>query len=170
MTIPSQTVTAAMAAVGLAIISVLGACGDDQPQVSIEDHLEVVAGRQLSPAEVERQLDVATTMCGMDLALLTEIWAELPERQMAFQDFVFGIHCPDHIVDYALATGRALSDEAAAALEEQESRPASTSSTLRLPSSTTTSTITGPADSGDIRSTTTTATPGFTITAPPTDG
>ena len=137
-------------AVGLVIGSLLGACSDDTPQVSIEDHLELIAGRQLTPAEVERQLEVATTLCAMDITLLAEIWAELSERQLAFQDFVFGTYCPQHSVDYALATGRALNGEAEAALIEQENQPPeSTSSTLRLPSPSTT------------------VTPGSTITAPP---
>lgn len=157
-------------AVGLVIGSLLGACSDDTPQVSIEDHLELIAGRQLTPAEVERQLEVATTLCAMDLTLLAEIWAELSERQLTFQDFVFGTYCPQHSVNYALATGRALNGEAEAALIEQQNQPPeSTSSTLRLPSTTTSipATTAGPAAPGESRSTTTTVTPGSTITAPP---
>lgn len=158
-------------AMGLVIGSLLGACSDDTPQVSIEDHLELIAGRQLTPAEVERQLEVATTMCDMDLTLLAEIWGELSERQLAFQDFVFGTHCPELSVDYALATGRAVNDAAEAALVKRENQPPeSTSSTLRLPSlstSSTTATTAGPVAPGESRSTTTPS--GFTITAPPTE-
>ncbi len=169
-----RTAMAELAALGLIVVSLLAGCSDDTPQVSIEDHLELIAGRQLTPAEVERQLEVATTMCGMDTTLLAEIWAELSERQLAFQDFVFGTYCPELSVDYALATGRALNAEAESALLEQQNLPPeSTSSTLRLPSlsSTTTAaptTMTGPANPGGSRSTTTTTAPASTITAPPT--
>ena len=160
-------------AMSLVMGSLLAACSDDTPRVSIEDHLELIAGRQLTPAEVERQLEVATTMCDMDLTLLTEIWAGLSERQLAFQDFVFGTHCPELSVDYALATGRAVNDAAEVALTERETQPPeSTSSTLRLPSlstASTTATTTGPMAPTGPRSTTTTARSAFTITAPPTE-
>lgn len=125
----------------LAGASLVVGCSDDTPQVSIEDHLEAIAGRQLTPAEVERQLQVASTMCGMDLTLLTEIWGRLSERDMTFQDFVFGTECPDRSVDYALATGRALNASAESALEQKP--PESTSLTLRLPSRSTTTTRPG---------------------------
>lgn len=157
---------------GLLVALLVAGCSDDAPQISIDDHLELIAGRPLTPAEVERQLEVATTMCGMDTTLLVEIWAELSERQLVFQDFVFGTYCPEYSVDYALATGRALNPEAEAALLEEQTRPPeSTSSTIRLPSlsSTTTSTIDGPADPANPRTTTTAAPPDPTITAPPTE-
>jgi hypothetical protein len=170
-----RTAMAELAALGLIVVSLLAGCSDDTPQVSIEDHLELIADRQLTPAEVERQLEVATTMCGMDTTLLAEIWAELSERQLAFQDFVFGTYCPELSVDYALATGRALNPEAESALlERQNLPPESTSSTLRLPSLSSTTTVTpattaGPGNSGGSRSTTTTTAPASTITAPPTE-
>ena len=42
-------------------------------------------------------------MCSFDTKVLTEIWPRLDARQLEFQDFVFGQHCPDRLSVYEAA-------------------------------------------------------------------
>ena len=125
--------------VALAIAA--AACGDDRPEITIEQRLESIVGEDLTPADVEYRLEVASTLCATDLDILELMWSSMSARQLRFQDFVFGTHCPQRSIDYAVATGRALTPEAHNALSvgagtSTETDPAatdSTPSTLSLP-------------------------------------
>lgn len=132
----------------LGIVTV--ACGDDSPEITVEQRLESIVGEDLTPAEVERRLEVASTLCATDPVILELIWNSMSAQQLRFQDFVFGTHCPQRSVEYAVATGRSLTPEANSALAtgagmETETDPSpgtitdsTTPSTLSLPTSTTT--------------------------------
>ncbi len=111
-------------ALAISVAIVAAGCGDDGPEVTNEQLLESIAGEDLTPAEVERQLQVASTLCRTDLQVLELMWPTMSARQLRFQDFVFGTHCPQRSVDYALSTGRSLTAEAHAALAaEAEADP-----------------------------------------------
>ncbi len=131
-----------------ALTLLLVACGDDSPEITVEQRLESIAGEDLTPAEVERRLEVASTLCATDAGVLELIWSSMSARQLRFQDFVFGTHCPQRSVEYAVVTGRSLTPEAHTALangarKATESNPVpdeTTPSTLILPTTTTTTT------------------------------
>lgn len=128
---PSPTLAPVLA--GLAALAMLSACGDEpEPELSVETQLEAAAGRELTPTEIARQIEIADTLCGMNDDVLAAIWDQLEDSQLAFQDFVFGSHCPDRSVTYGLATGRTLTPEARVAAAEQEDNEP-TSSTIELP-------------------------------------
>lgn len=128
----------------------LTACSEDTPEITIEQRLERIAGEDLTPAEIERQLEVASTLCATDSDVLGHLWTAMSARQLRFQDFVFGTHCPQRSVEYAVVTGRSLTPEAHSALSSgagtaTETDPTTdavadptTPSTLNLPTSTTT--------------------------------
>ncbi len=94
----------------------LTACSEDSPEITIEQRLESIAGEDLTPAEIERQLEVASTLCATDPDVLKHLWTPMSARQLRFQDFVFGTHCPQRSVEYAVITGRSLTAEAHSAL------------------------------------------------------
>ena len=139
-----------MTAVGFAtaLALALSSCGEDAPEITIEDRLESIAGVELTPAEIQRQLDIADTLCQSELQILERVWSSMSANQMRFQDFVFAEHCAERSIEYATVTGRALTVEAHIALTQDPTSTsagttASTSQTLPLPSSsdsTTTST------------------------------
>lgn len=79
------------------VLLVLSGCGRGGDELTIEEQLEKLAGRDLTTAEVEEQLAMADLMCGFDGRVLTEIWDKLDARQLEFQDFVFGQRCPDRL-------------------------------------------------------------------------
>ena len=127
------------------------ACSDDRPEFTIEQRLESIAGEDLTPAEVERRLEVASILCATDGEVLELMWSSMAARQLRFQDFVFGTHCPQRSVEYAVSTGRSLTPEAHSALatgagatidtETGTDSPtdSTTPSTLSLPTTTTSS-------------------------------
>jgi len=123
------------------------ACSDESPEITVEQRLESIAGEDLTPAEVERRLEVASTLCATDPGVLELMWTSMTARQLRFQDFVFGTHCPQRSVEYAVVTGRSLTPEAHSALATgagtaTETGPITddtTPSTLILPTTSTTS-------------------------------
>jgi hypothetical protein len=75
-------------------------CGSDEPDLTVEQHLSKLAGRELTRTEVNEQLELADLLCGFNRRLLERIWLQLDARQLEFQDFVFGEHCPERISSY----------------------------------------------------------------------
>lgn len=120
---------------GVMVATVLAtACtSDDPPAISVEEELESIAGQELTPADVERQLDVASTLCRVDLSVLHVMWESMSADQMRFQDYVFGRHCPERSVEYALATGRSLTPEAHGAVNNGSTTTSGPGPTLPLP-------------------------------------
>jgi hypothetical protein len=85
----------------VAVLSLLVAgCGGTGDELTTEQQLEKLAGRTLTSTEVDERLALADTMCGFDDHVLTEIWDQLDPRQLEFQDWVFGQHCPDRLAAY----------------------------------------------------------------------
>jgi len=126
-------------------IMLLAACRDDAPEITIEDKLESIAGSDLTPAEIQRQLEVADTLCRTELEILTRMWDSMSDRQLRFQDFVFGDRCAERSLEYASATGRAPTAEAQEMLTESTSiTDGSTGQTLPLPDSLISTTSTTP--------------------------
>ena len=120
----------------IALLLVATACRDDRPEITTEQRLESIAGQDLTPAEVERQIEVATTLCQTDVQILALMWDSMTATQLRFQDYVFGDHCPQRSVDYALATGRSLTAQAHQAIVNQTTtttRGPTTAQTLPLP-------------------------------------
>ncbi len=125
---------AIVGAVGIAFSSF----GEDRPEITIEDKLERIAGEDLTPAEIQRQLQVASTLCQSDIDVLSRMWDSMTAQQLRFQDYVFGTHCPIRSIEYAVATGRSLTVEAHEYLSGDNGTPPSSDSTdqtLPLPSS-----------------------------------
>lgn len=87
---------------GLGALSTLagGGCGADDSELTTEEMLEKLAGRHLSAVEVAEQLELADLLCGFDNQVLVAVWDELNPRQLEFQDFVFGHHCPERLSLY----------------------------------------------------------------------
>lgn len=137
-----MAVGASLLTLTMAMLSLSG-CGDGRPEVTIEDQLESIAGEQLTPAEIQRRLDIADTLCQTNVDILERMWKSMSAQQLRFQDFVFGTRCPERSVEYATATGRALTAEAHQYLVESTTTTAAvTGQTLSLPDSLTGSTTT----------------------------
>ncbi len=97
----------------LAIGLLAGACGgDEEPELTLEDRLEVIEGRPLTAVEVADRLSTASALCEMDEPILDAVWRRLSEDQLEFQDFVFAHICPDRSIFYAGLTGRYVTEEA----------------------------------------------------------
>ena len=133
----------AVVAVGAAV-AIYRLRGDAEPELTIEERLELIEGRSLTAAEVSGLLDVGQALCDLDDAVLDEIWIRLDEDQLDFQDFVFAHLCPERSTLYAASTGRYVTEEAeksgvttststAATSAPPSSRP-STSTATRPPS------------------------------------
>ena len=103
-------VRVAVAIVGLALIA--AACGDSEPEVTMAERLADVEGRELTETELNDRLAVGATLCGMSDGVLDALWRTLNERQLNFQDVVFGHICPERSVFYAGLTGRYVTQEA----------------------------------------------------------
>ncbi len=98
--------------------------------ITIEERLESIAGADLTPAEVEAtRLDVASTLCRTEFQVLEIMWSSMSARQLRFQDFVFGTHCPERSIEYAVVTGRSLTPEAHSALATGAGTSTDTNST-----------------------------------------
>ena len=115
-------------AVALAVAAglVAAACGDDgKPEPTIEERLAAVEGRQLSPTEVSRQLDLAGALCRLGDEVLDALWFRLDDDQLGFQDVVFGYICPERAVLYAGHTGRYVTEDAeSSGVSTSTTRPA----------------------------------------------
>ena len=81
-------------------MAVLAGCGGGSSELTTEEQLEKLAGRPLTSAEVVEQLELADFLCGFDNRVLVEIWMQLDARQLEFQDYVFGQHCPERLSVY----------------------------------------------------------------------
>lgn len=92
---------AGAAILGLGLL--LAGCGTSDPELTTEQFLEKLKGRPMTSIEVDEQLELAELFCGFQGPMLNEIWARLDARQLEFQDFVFGQHCPDRLSVYAAA-------------------------------------------------------------------
>lgn len=84
-----------MALVATAMAVSLAGCGGGDEDLTTAEQLEKLAGRRLTEAEVDEQLALADLLCGFDDRVLARIWDQLDARQLEFQDYVFGQHCPD---------------------------------------------------------------------------
>ena len=87
----------------LLALGLLASCGAAEDELTTEQQLEKLVGRPLTSTEVDEQLALADTMCAFDDDVLSEIWYQLDARQLEFQDWVFGQHCPDRLPDYEAA-------------------------------------------------------------------
>ncbi len=92
-------------ALGLAV-GLLVSCSSSDPEPSTAELLAELEGRELSPAEVAEREQVAQVLCGLDDAVLVELWGRLSVPQLEFQDFVFGRQCPERNALYGQTTGR----------------------------------------------------------------
>lgn len=130
----------ALALAGLALVA--SGCGDDEPPpLTIEERLSLVAGRDLTTAELNTQLELGDLLCGMTDEVLDATWLRLDDEQLAFQDVVFGHMCPQRAVLYAGHTGRYVTDEAIeSGVTTSTTRPTTTTAG-RLTSSTQTSQV-----------------------------
>ena len=97
----------------LAVVLLASACGgEEEPELTLEDRLEVIEGRPLTAVEVADRLSVASALCELDEPILDAVWRRLSEEQLEFQDFVFAHICPDRSIFYAGLTGRYVTEEA----------------------------------------------------------
>jgi hypothetical protein len=83
-----------------ALAGPLAGCASGEPDLTIEQHLAKLAGRPLSQTELDDRLELADLLCGFDRRVLERIWVRLDARELEFQDFVFGEHCPERISSY----------------------------------------------------------------------
>ncbi len=98
-------------AIFLVLLLVAAACSNPEPEITRAELLAEVEGRELSEAEVEERTQVMQALCRMDDAVLLEMWSEMNNEQLAFQDIVITEECPQRINLYATATGRFVADE-----------------------------------------------------------
>ena len=90
----------------LALTSGAVACNDEPSEPTAADLLAELEGRSLTPAEVAAREQVGQLLCGLDDAVLLDVWDRLTPTQLEFQDFVFSRQCPERNELYARATGR----------------------------------------------------------------
>ncbi len=149
-----QAIRTNLIAPALTAALLLSACtGGDEPELTVEERLAAIEGRELTPSEVSERLVVAESLCRLDDPVLDRLWRQLDDDQLEFQDFVFDYQCPERSILYASHTGRYVTAEA----EESGVVP----STTRPPSTTTTrSPLPTTSDApGTISTSTTTETP-----------
>lgn len=121
----------------LALAVLAAACGDDEPETTVEEALAEVEGRELTQTEIDERLAVGATLCRLDDEVLDAVWQRLDDDQLAFQDVVFSFVCPDRATFYAGLTGRYVTEEA-------ENSGVVTSTTRRSTTTTTTATTLSP--------------------------
>ncbi len=144
-------------AVALTVCLLAPACGgDDEPELTFEDRLVELEGRSLTPAEVAERVEIGETLCRLDDQILDEMWQQLSDDQLDFQDLIVAELCPERAVLYAGHTGRFVTEEAEeSGVRTSTTRPASTTATTSRPTTTrpataTTSEVTGSSpDSSD---------------------
>jgi hypothetical protein len=127
----------AAASLAVAVVA-LSACGDDEePELTFEEQLVELEGRSLTPAEVAERVDVGETVCQMDDRILDELWQQLSDDQLEFQDLIIAELCPERAILYAGHTGRFVTDEAEeSGVRTSTTRPTSTTATTTSPSTT----------------------------------
>lgn len=103
---------ATLAAMSAALVVLASACGEPEPELTIEERLADVYGRTLSETEVAEKLATASMLCQLGEPVLDGVWRQLNERQLDYQDVVFGHICPERAVFYASLTGRYVTQEA----------------------------------------------------------
>lgn len=142
----------AAASLAVAVVA-LSACGDDEePELTFEEQLVELEGRSLTPAEVAERVDVGETVCQMDDRILDELWQQLSDDQLEFQDLIIAELCPERAILYAGHTGRFVTEEAEeSGVRTSTTRPTSTTATTTGPSTTrpTTTSIGATGTSGD---------------------
>ena len=127
----------------------LVACGsEEEPELTFEDRLNELEGRDLTPVELARRAEVGETLCQLDDQLLDEIWQRLDDQQLDFQDIVISSLCPERAILYAGHTGRRVTEEAVqSGVRTSTTRPTSTTTTTaRTPTTRATS---GPGPTSD---------------------
>ncbi len=101
-----------LTAVFVGLLFIASACGEPEPELTIEDRLADVYGRTLSETEVADKLATASMLCQLGEPVLDGVWRQLNERQLNYQDVVFGHICPERAIFYASLTGRYVTEEA----------------------------------------------------------
>ena len=94
-----------------AVTAGLAACSGSDDEPDRAERLAEIEGRILSEAEIEERAQVAAALCRMTDAVLVELWSQLDNRQLAFQDFVFTQECPERNDLYGRSTGRFTTDD-----------------------------------------------------------
>lgn len=146
------------------LVAAAGCGSDEEPEPTFEERLAQLEGQALTPAEVAGRVEVGETLCRLDESVLDHIWLQLDEDQLAFQDLVFSMLCPDRAIEYAGHTGRYVTEEAEqSGVVTSTTRPASTTSTTRP--TTTRATSAGPPFGLDTGTGTTDPTTDTSITA-----
>ena len=118
--------------------ALLAACGggDDPPELTFEDRLVQLEGRPLTPAELAERAEVGATLCLLDDRVLDEMWQQLSDEQLDFQDIVIAELCPDRAILYAGHTGRFVTEEAEeSGVRTSTTRPTSTTAAVSGPTS-----------------------------------
>ncbi len=131
-------------AVALAVALPAAACGgDDEPELTFEDRLVELEGRTLTPAEVAERVEIGETLCRMDDQVLDEMWQQLSDDQLEFQDLIVAELCPERAILYAGHTGRFVTEEAEeSGVRTSTTRPTSTTVTTSRPTTTRPTTVT----------------------------
>ncbi len=143
----NRSLSRRLSALVLALTLGAAACGgEEEPELTFEDLLVELEGRQLTLAEVSERAEVGATLCQLDDQILDELWQQLDEDQLDFQDIVFATLCPERAILYAGHTGRFVTEEAEqSGVRTSTTRPAPTTSTT--PATTGTRPVIGPATS-----------------------
>lgn len=89
-----------VASIGLAT-GALAACGNGDEELTTAEVLAKLEGRTLTDEELTERLAMADLLCGFENRVLVGVWERLDARQLEFQDWVFGEHCPQRLGAYA---------------------------------------------------------------------
>jgi len=156
-------------AIALAVALSAAACGgDDEPELTFEDRLVELEGRSLTPAEVAERVEIGETLCRMDDRVLDEMWQQLSDDQLEFQDLIVAELCPERAVLYAGHTGRFVTEEAEeSGVRTSTTRPTSTTATTSRPSTTRPTTATTGGVTGSSTDSSDPSTSSSTDPAPP---
>jgi len=155
-----------IAAVAVAVSLLATACGgDDEPELTFEDRLVELEGRSLTPAEVAERVEIGETLCRLDDQVLDEMWQQLSDEQLDFQDLIVAELCPERAILYAGHTGRFVTEEAEeSGVRTSTTRPTSTTATTPRPTTTRPTTATS---SGVTGSSTASSAPSATSSTDP---
>lgn len=157
------------AVVALAIAVVVSACGgDEEPELTFEDRLVELEGRALTPAEVAERVEVGETLCLLEDRILDEMWQQLSDEQLDFQDLIIAELCPERAILYAGHTGRFVTEEAEdSGVRTSTTRPTSTTVTTSRPTTTNATTATTSGATGSSTDASDPDAPSTTDTTPP---